>query len=119
MADDEDVMSGYLLLYVLLGCVCIIVGGMIFAYFGYMTRYCGRRFSKWNRNKTNEKTKSFCHSKYGVNADKQNERRNIFSHFKLPGNAAENLSNTYEEYGVNHSYAVYKLDDSYEEYIEK
>ena len=56
---------------------------------------------------------------YGVNADKENERINIFSHFKLPGNAAENLSNTYEEYGVNLSYAVYKLDDSYEEYIEK
>ena len=38
---------------------------------------------------------------------------------ELPGNPSNEISDTYEEYADNNSYADYKLNDSYEVYIEK
>ena len=37
----------------------------------------------------------------------------------LSENASSEISDTYESYGHNNSYAQYKLNDSYEMYIEK
>ena len=38
---------------------------------------------------------------------------------ELPGNPSNEISDTYEEYADNNSYADYKLSHSYEVYIEK
>ena len=38
---------------------------------------------------------------------------------KLPGEFLGDISDTYEEYGVNNSYEVYRSDNLYEEYTER
>ena len=84
------------LIYILPACILIVTGCIIFAYCRYMVHCCRRRCS-WNReNKTGNVSRNLSNTyeEYGVNNDQKNDRRKIFSHFKLPGNASKKLSDT-------------------------
>ena len=49
----------------------------------------------------------------------KNESTGPSKRSNLSANASGEISDTYENYGHNNSYAQYKLNDSYEMYIEK
>ena len=62
-----------------------------------------------------------CRRKNGAKIESitKNESTGPSKHSNLSVNASSEISDTYESYGHNNSYAQYKLNDSYEMYIEK